>query len=68
MTRPRIIRRTVTVEELRNDLDRILAEEGMTYEEFVRRGQSDELGVRLESDRLRDAWLIVGAIQLVDTE
>jgi hypothetical protein len=38
------------------ELSEAVAQEGLTVDEFIRRGRSDEL----EGDRLRDLWLRVG--------
>ena len=54
----RIQRRVVTTEELRADVDRVLAEEGLAFDRFVQLGQADEL----DNPRLRDLWLLAGTI------
>ncbi len=38
------------------ELRKAVAREGLTVDEFIRRGRSDEL----ETDRLRDLWLRIG--------
>lgn len=53
----RVQHRVITSEELRADVDRVLAEERMTFDRFVELGRSDEL----ENPRLRDLWLLAGA-------
>lgn len=54
----RVQHRVITSEELRADVDRVLSEEGLTFDRFVELGRSDEL----ENPRLRDLWLLAGAI------
>lgn len=50
--------RVITSEELRADVDRVLAEEHMTFDRFVELGEAD----RLRNPRLRDVWLLAGAV------
>lgn len=54
----RVQRRIITTDELRADVDRVLAEEGMTFDRFVELGRAD----RLVNPRLRDLWLLAGAV------
>lgn len=53
----RVQRRVITPGELRADVERVLAEEGMPFDRFVELGQADEL----HNPRLRDLWLLAGA-------
>jgi hypothetical protein len=55
-TTDRVHRRNVTVGDLRRDVDRVLAEEGMTFDRFVELGRAGTLS----NPRLRDAWLLAG--------
>lgn len=54
----RVQRRVVSTDELRADVDRVLAEERMTFERFVQLGRADDL----HNPRLRDLWLLAGAL------
>jgi hypothetical protein len=54
----RVQRRVVTTDELRADVDRVLAEEGLPFDRFVQLGKADEL----DNPRLRDLWLLAGAV------
>jgi len=54
----RVQRRVVTTDELRADVDRVLAEEHMSFERFVELGQADGL----HNPRLREVWLLAGAV------
>ena len=53
----KVERRVITTEELRADVERVLAEERMTFDRFVELGQVDALC----NPRLRDLWLLAGA-------
>ena len=52
----RVQRRVITPDELRADVERVLAEEGMPFDRFVEFGQADQL----HNPRLRDLWLLAG--------
>ena len=54
----RVQRRVISTDELRADVERILAEERMSFERFVELGQADEL----HNPRLRELWLLAGVV------
>lgn len=54
----RVQRGVVSTAELRADVERVVAEEGMSFDLFMELGQADEL----RSPRLRDLWLLAGAV------
>lgn len=54
----RVQHRVITTSELRADVDRVLAEERMTFARFMELGEADQLS----NPRLRDLWLLAGAL------
>lgn len=54
----KVQRRIVSTAELRADVERVLAEEGMTFDRFLELGRQD----RLNNPRLRELWLLAGAL------
>lgn len=51
--RPRVV--LTSREDVRRDVTKTVEQEGMTLDEFIRRGETDDLG----DDRLRSLWVLV---------